>query len=201
MISPAEEQMVCSGYRGYLFADGRIADKKDKQSGEWQYYEYIDVAYIVGESCNYAIMKEDGTVTGRFAMGENKNTKQNSFYDFTWEHIVGLKSSFRSIWGISADGRIHYAVVEGGKFNTGVVSGVRLFNDFDHLADERCQALKAREQKHKQQLEALKKQLSATEAELSNLKGLFAGKRRKELEAAISELKAQIMNQEQMDRD
>ena len=79
------------------------------------------------------------------------------------------------------------------------VSDWRLFPNAETLAEERENVRRRGEEKARKMAEARAQRRAALEAEqadlqteLSNLKGLFTGKRRKEIEARLAEIKNEL---------
>ena len=95
-------------------------------------------------------------------------------------HTVGLKS----------DG----TVVAVGKNDKGQcdVSDWKLFDSLDTLDEERETARKAEEERRKARIAALENEKAALEAELANLKGLFSGKRRMEIEIGLAKIEREL---------
>ena len=85
-------------------------------------------------------------------------------------HTVGLKS----------DGTV--VAVGWNKKGQCDVSGWRLFQNIETLEAERAEARKRR----------MAEQKAALEMELSSLKGLFTGKRRREIEAQLAEIDSKL---------
>ena len=88
------------------------------------------------------------------------------------------------------------------------VSGWRLFNSIDTLEQERVEGLarakaeriakeKAEAERRVQERAAILAEQDGLQAELSQLKGLFSGKRRKEIEARLTELSTALRELEE----
>ena len=88
-------------------------------------------------------------------------------------HTVGLRADGTVVAvGKNTDGRCN-------------VQNWKLFNSLDTLEEERDQCRKARKT-------VLEKERNALQTELANLKGFFTGKRRKEIEARLAEIEAEL---------
>ena len=122
-------------------------------------------------------MRADGTVV---AVGWNEDG-QCDVQD--WRDIVAVVAGGVHTVGLRADG----TVVAVGKNTDGRcnVQNWKLFNSLDTLEEERDQCRKARKT-------VLEKERNALQTELANLKGFFTGKRRKEIEARLAEIEAEL---------
>ena len=67
-----------------------------------------------------------------------------------------------------------------------------MFENYDTLQEERKIAFQQNEMKLKTKCEELNKEKVALEAELPTLKGLFKAGRRKEVEARLAEIEAEL---------
>ena len=122
-------------------------------------------------------LRADGTVV---AVGWNEDG-QCDVQD--WRDIVAVVAGGVHTVGLRADG----TVVAVGKNTDGRcnVQNWKLFNSLDTLEEERDQCRKARKT-------VLEKERNALQTELANLKGFFTGKRRKEIEARLAEIEAEL---------
>ena len=68
----------------------------------------------------------------------------------------------------------------------------KLFNSIDTIEEERKEAAAQENAKRKARREALNTEKTSLQTELSNLKGLFNGKRRKEIETRLAEIDAEL---------
>ena len=120
-------------------------------------------------------MRADGTVV---AAGDNGYGQCNVG---AWREVVAIACDDSRTVGVRADG----TVVAVGRNDYGQcnVSGWKLFSRLDTIAQERAMIKRREERKA-----ALAQERAALQAELANLKGLFSGKRRKELEARLTEI-------------
>ena len=105
----------------------------------------------------------------------------------TYHHTVGLKADGTVVAvGDNKDGQCNF-------------SGWRLFQSVDTLEEEREEAKKRREQEkaRREQEKArriaqLQQQRADVQSELANLKGLFTGKQRRELESKLAEINNEL---------
>ena len=72
------------------------------------------------------------------------------------------------------------------------VSGWRLFQSVDTLEEKREEAKKRREQEKARRIAQLQQQRADVQSELANLKGLFTGKQRRELESKLAEINNEL---------
>lgn len=123
------------------------------------------VAVSVGE-CHTVGLKADGTVV---AVGLNESGQCNVS---EWTNIVAVEAgSFHTV-GLKEDG----TVVAAGSNKSGQsqVTDWKLFNNIDTI--------------HQEWMSAKENEYAELKKELANLKGLFSGKRRTEIETRMAEL-------------
>ena len=68
----------------------------------------------------------------------------------------------------------------------------RLFHDLDSIAPEREKARANAEAQRQQRHAALEKENASIQAELPNIKGLFSGGKRRELEARLAQIEKEL---------
>ena len=135
-------------------------------------------------------LKADGTVVaagyhadGRCDVGE-------------WTDIVAVYAGDAHSVGLKTDGTL--VAVGQNAHGECDVAGWKLFNSMDTLEQERAEAKRREEEVRARQKEerrlAAEKQKAALQTELANLKGLFTGKRRREIEARLAEIDAELKN-------
>ena len=136
-------------------------------------------------------LRSDGTVV---AAGWNK-TGQCNVSD--WQDIVAVCAGYSHTVGLRSDGTV--VAVGHNLYGQCGVSDWRLFPNAETLAEERENVRRRGEEKARKMAEARAQRRAALEAEqadlqteLSNLKGLFTGKRRKEIEARLAEIKNEL---------
>ena len=129
---------------------------------------------------------------------------QNACDPVEWRNLVAVACGSRHTVGLRADGTLlAVGQNDNGQCN---VSGWKLFDSLDAIERERAEMKQraeraaeearlraereaAEEQKRREARKAaLAQERAALQAELANLKGLFSGKRRKELEARLTEI-------------
>ena len=141
----------------------------------------------------------DGTV---LAVGKN-NLSQCKVGD--WRDVIAIACNNTHTVGLRADGTV---VATGGN-RDGDVGGWKLFDNLDTIERERAEMKKraeraaeearlrvereaAEEQKRREERKAaLVRERASLQAELAGLKGLFTGKRRKEIETRLAQIEAE----------
>ena len=151
-------------------------------------------------------LKADGTVV---AVGDNKDGQCNVN---DWLDIVAICAGDGHTVGLKADGTV-VAVGDNGAGQCNV-SGWRLFQSVDTLEEEREEARnrqeqekarriaqlqqqreearKRQEQEKARRIAQLQQQRADVQSELANLKGLFTGMRRREIEAQLAEIDSKL---------
>lgn len=163
------------GYKadGTLVYAGRDnAELKSYLEAQSKVVQFIhDIALI--------ILHADGTVTTRYSQYDVSN----------WKNIVYVTGNAKYICGVCADGSV---VVEGqidGGFDIEELTKWKLFtsiNSYKRLKNEKLKIVSVKRK------ETLLKQADELKNELASLKGLFIGKRKKELENEIQALESQL---------
>ena len=167
--------LVCDGEYG-LRKDGTLAPSWGNLGCGWS-----DIIAVSGYGSHISALRSDGTV---ICAGGGESQK--------WTDIVSICSSLDKVYGIRKDG----TVVAAGESHRDV-SGWRLFNSIDTLEQERTEGLararaehlakeKAKADRIAQKRAELQAERDELQAELSQLKGLFSGKRRKEIELLLT---------------
>ena len=202
-----------------LKADGTIIATRYRGEYDFGQYDFSDWNDIVSISVGGYItigLKANGMVV---ANGINTSAQNEISH---WKDIVAVSAGKAHVVGLRTDGTVvaakcsdYYHVDDCGQTD---VSGWKLFTSPDTLEEERLLATKrierermeieeknrkeaeerAKKEKNRQ-IEQLNSNISSSqqkkasvEAELANLKGLFSGKRRRELEGEIASLDAFI---------
>ena len=124
------------------------------------------------------------------AVGDNREGQCNVS---DWRDVVAIAYSGDRTVGLHADG----TVVATGKNDSGQcnVSDWKLFNSIETLDQELAEAQERRKREAEKRCEAhkaaLAQECAALQAELAGLKGLFTGKRRKEIMARLAAIEAE----------
>ena len=184
-----------------LRSDGTVVAVGYELYGRCNVSYWRDIVAVSAGGIHTVGLRADGTVA---AVGDN-TSGQCDVSD--WKDIVAVSAGDHTV-GLRADG----TVVAVGKNDSGQcnVSGWKLFESIDTLADERKAAKekaeaerKAAEEKRrlaaeraeaerKAHKDRLKKESTDLHVELANLKGLFTGKRRKEIEARLAQIETEL---------
>ena len=178
--------LVCNGRYG-LRKDGTIASSDDDED-DWC-FGWSDIIAVSGFSDDLFALRSDGTVIGDCEESQK------------WTDIVSIYGGNNSMYGIRKDGTVVATDDER-------VSGWRLFNSIDTLEQERVEGLarakaeriakeKAEAERRVQERAAILAEQDGLQAELSQLKGLFSGKRRREIEARLAELSTALRELEE----
>lgn len=167
-----------------LRKDGTIASSGDDSCLGWSDIIAIDVSGYL------SALRSDGTVIGGCAESRK------------WTDIVSIFGrGYNSMYGIRKDGTVVATDDER-------ISGWRLFNSIDTLEQERAEGLarakaariareKAEAERRAQKRAAILAEQDGLQTELSQLKGLFSGKRRREIEARLAELSTALRELEE----
>ena len=151
--------------------------------------------YVIG-------LRADGTV---IAVGSNKNGECDVE---GWNNIIAISAGETHTIGLRSDGTV---VSTGGsdkyKAELRKLNKWKLFNNYETIKEERAiekkreeekyiaaqkRAAEEREKERKKKITGLSKEKADLEAELPTLKGLFKGSRRKEVEARLTEIEAEL---------
>lgn len=180
--------LVCNGRYG-LRKDGTIASSDDDED-DWC-FGWSNIIAVSGFSDDQiSALHSDGTVIST-GCGESRK----------WTDIVSICRITDEVYGIRKDGTVVATDDER-------ISGWRLFNSIDTLEQERAEGLarakaariakeKAEAERRAQERAAILAEQDGLQAELSQLKGLFSGKRRREIEARLAELSTALRELEE----
>lgn len=176
-----------------LKANGTVVAAGDNRDGQCNVSEWSDIVSIACGGSHTVGLKSDGTVV---AVGNNKDGQCNLK---DWSNIVAINCSGNYTLGVKSDGTLIRS-----KYSDSV-SGWKLFQNVDTLEEEwektrkekeeklRAQELRAKEQQRKdremQRLD-LVYNLHRLQAELPNVKGMFANMKRKHIEAEIKRIES-----------
>lgn len=186
-----------------LKMDGTLLPRGNYDPGHPE-REWTDIAAIDAGYGNFVGLKTDGTVSavlwGMFPAEERKSVCNVS----EWKNIVAVTAGSHYTVGLKADGTVLFA----GK-NENLrreVSNWKLFKSYKTIELERSEEMKKRSEEMKRVIEermAIQKRAEEERntlsnektnllAELSNLRGLFTGKRRREIETRLAEINAEL---------
>lgn len=170
-----------------LRADGTAVAAGGNEYGECDVGGWTDLVAVSAGSNHTVGLKRDGTAV---AVGYNKSGQCEVG---GWTDLVAVAAGSTHTVGLRANGTV--VAVGSNQFGQCSVRGWKLFNSIDTLereleeTREKCtRRLAARQQK----IAALYAQNQALQTELANLKGLFSGGRRRELEARLAQIEREL---------
>ena len=176
-----------------LKSDGTVVAVGNNKHGQCKVSDWTDIVAISAGDDHTVGLKSDGTVV---AVGWTLYGKCK-VYD--WTDIVAICAGDDHTVALKSDG----TVVAVGKSSEGQcgVSDWKLFNSMDTLEQERTDARKRAEEERRRIAEEkarrraeLESEKASLQAELANLKGLFTGKRRREIESRLTEIGTELKN-------
>ena len=174
-----------------LKSDGTVVAVGYHKDDRCDVSDWRDIVAICAGNDHTVGLKSDGTVV---AVGENKAGQCNVN---GWRDIVAISVRCNHTVGLKSDGTV--VAVGDNKDGQCNFSGWRLFQSVDTLEEEREEAKKRREQEKARQeqekarrIAQLQQQRADVQSELANLKGLFTGKQRRELESKLAEINNEL---------
>ena len=191
-VSAGEWHTVGLRFNGTVVAVGRN-DEGQCNVSDWQ-----DIVAVSAGDFHTVGLKSDGTVV---AVGDNHDGKCNVS---GWQDIVAVGAEYGHTVGLKSDG----TVVTVGNWNYGGCN-IRLFQSADTIKEEQIEARKqeqqrraaeeqrraaeeqrraAEEQRRASEKFTLEQEKMALEQELFSLKGLFTGKRRRQIEERMRQI-------------
>ena len=160
-----------------LKKDGTVVATGSNYFGQLNVSDWRDIVAVSAGFRHTVGLRFDGTVV---ATGNNDSGQCNVK---SWRDIVAVSAGGRHTVGLKRDGTVvAVGVNEKGQCN---VNNWKLFNNLDALEQERA------EQKARRVAE-LEQQKAALQTELSGLKGVFTGKRRREIEAQLAQIEKEL---------
>lgn len=167
-----------------LKEDGIVVVTGKTSSDQKRYSDWTEIAALASSRSDSISIKYDGTVMAD-GLGSKKSKEQLS----AWTDIVAVFGDWTFV-GVKADGMV---VTTSDKYD---VSGWKLFDRIETVEQERKEAQRRFEeeeaQARAQRRAALEAERTALQNELANLKGLFSGKRRKEIEARLAAIAKEL---------
>lgn len=142
----------------------------DYDDGQCEVSDWQGIVAVSAGGYHTVGLKSDGTVV---AVGCNDDGQCNVS---GWQDIVAISAGDKHTVGLKSDGTV--VAVGCNDDRRCDVSGWKLFQSAETIKEER--------------IEAKKQEKSALEQELTSLKGLFAGKRRKEIESRLAEIEIEM---------
>ena len=164
-----------------LKADGTVVAVGDNGNGRCNVSDWQDIVAISAGSYHTVGLKSDGTVV---AVGWNNYGQCNVS---EWRDIVAISAGWEHTVGLKSDGTV--VAVGYNQYGQCNVKDWKLFNSiFEEVSKKEDEKRKAA------LLEQLPKQKAQLEQELANLKGLFTGKRKKQIKQKIAVIDNQLKN-------
>ena len=180
-----------SGHTVGLKSDGTVVAVGRNDYGQRIVADWRDIVAVSAGPHHTVGLKSDGTVVATKYTGDSKY-----YYGrcdvADWTDIVAVSAGDNHTVGLKSDG----TVVAVGKNNDGQcdVAGWKrwkLFNDFSTLEAERAEQARLAEQARQQRLAALAAEETRLQNELASLRGLFTGKRRREIEERLAAIRSE----------
>lgn len=186
--------------------DGTAVAVGDNDHGQCNVAGWSDIVAVAAEYRHTVGLRSDGTVA---AVGDNGYCQCDVA---GWRDIAAIAAGASHTVGLRSGGTL--VAAGNNEFGQCDVSGWKLFDSIDTLERERSESAEERrriaeekrlaeeeqrrlEEERRQKIEKLTSERDALKKELSELKGLFTGKRRKELEAGIEKLESELKVLEQ----
>lgn len=181
-----------------LRLDGTVVATGRNDSGQCEVGDWKNIVAIATAECHTVGLRFDGTVIacGLDDHGQCEETE-------CWHDIVAIFCSYNNTVGLCSNGKID--VCGSTRYGADDTYEWKLFGSMETLEQERAGAKASYEnellQKQKDELRCkeehrttLTEERTALQAELSHLKGLFTGKRRREIEARLIEIEKQLQD-------
>lgn len=162
--------------RVYSYGTNKLAEQLDGLEG---------IVHIEHDTSFTVCIKADGTLL----------VIESKLDISKWEDIISIWGNYRYVLGLKKDGSF---VCDGDIKNPGEIASWRMFDNVNMLeiAKEKFLEQKRAEQQAEKEQAILnaKKELEDCKNALKNLKGIFTGAKRKQLEIKIAELEQVITN-------
>ena len=191
-------------------ADGTVVAVGDRDKGRLDVSGWTDIIAVAAGDRHTVGLKYDGTVVTTGKSDRNVNYKVDD-----WKNIVAIDAYNFDTVGIRADGTI---VTVGHKFsNVHHTTAWKLFDDLQNYEQEcieqrklaqenrdelnrraleeamrREEAARLAEEVRQKKIAVLNSEKVSLNTELRNLKGLFTGKRRREIETRLAEIETEL---------
>lgn len=166
-----------------LKPDGTVVAVGDRAKGQCNVSGWRDIVAISAGHRHTVGLKSDGTVvfTGKIEKVQRNATG--------WQDIVAVAAGSTHTVSLKSDGTV--AAVFDYYYDRRNPKGWKLFNSIDTLEHE-CKEAQTEHQRQEAVRQAKIGERQALQTELAGLKGLFTGKRRKEIVARLEELEAEL---------
>ena len=175
-----------------LHADGTVVAVSEKgvYYGQCEVTRWTDIVEIAAGS-NFTVgLRTDGMVVGTKYTGNLLSLEYGQSALASWRNIVAVAAGSFYAVGLLSDGTV--LTTSKNEYGEGNVSGWKLFGSPDTIEQERAEAKTRAEAKRRARITALYEEKADLQKELATLRGLFTGKRRKEIEARLAAIEAEL---------
>ena len=179
-----------------LKSNGSVVAVGNNRNGQCNVAGWTDIVSVAASGNHTVGLKSDGSVV---AVGDNRDGQCNVV---AWRDIVSVAASGNHTVGLKSDG----TVVVAGQHQCGSINvgDWKLFSSFDTLEEERRKAVEEQERQHHEEerqriITGLNAEKSTLHSELANLRGLFTGKRRREIETRLTEIETEFNRHKKKD--
>ena len=194
-----EKQTSCSFWNnivaitaGYSFTAGLVADGTVVVSGDDAPRDAKKWNNIIAISADMHLvgLKKDGSVEACLAPSDH-HFDYGQINVRGWHNIVGISTSLGHTLGLMSNGTVvstkekDSRAAVSGKYAT---AGWRLFKNADTIEEERENYIAI----HKKKMDDLSREREQLVEEYSNLKGIFSIVRRREIDARLAEIEAEL---------
>lgn len=165
-----------------LKSDGTVVAVGNRDKGQCNVSGWTDIVAVAAGDHHTVGLQSDGTVV---FTGKKEKAQRNLT---GWQDIVAVAAGSTHTVSLKTDGTV--AAVFDYYCDQRNPDGWKLFNSIDTLEQE-C---KEAEVERRAKSAALESERQSLQTELANLKGLFTGKRRKEIEVRLAEVESELKN-------
>lgn len=177
---------VAAGWRHTvgLREDGSVVAVGNNDDGQCEVTAWTNVVAITANESHTVGLRADGSVV---AVGYNNHGQCGVS---GWANVVAVAAGNYYTVGLRADGSV--VAVGGNDYGQSKVTDWKLFNSFETIEAERKDAKEKVETERKQRIEKLKTEKSNLQMEIANLRGLFTGRRCRELQDRIDAIEEEL---------
>ena len=173
-----------------LRSDGTVVACGYNEYGQCDVSEWTDVVAVAAGRIHTVGLKSDGTVV---ACGQNASGQCDVS---SWTDIVAVAANRFHTVGLKSDGMV--VACGDNYYGQCNVSGWKLFDNFDDVVNravaEEEKRKAAAEKRRLDRIAALEAEKQRIETELPHIKGLFTGKRRKDIESRLVEVEKELVS-------
>ena len=181
-----------------LKSDGTVIYAGDDNTYDYLFKDDIskwhDIVAISGNGKNLVALRADGKVFATVTKFSG-NSHGECCVD-EWSNVVAIETGGFHTVGLKTDGTV--VAVGSNNLDQCNVSDWKLFDNYETIEDDRKASIEKakaeRRAKREARVKTLSKEQSALQDELANLRGIFSGKRRREIEARLAEIEAELKN-------